>query len=448
MVLEFIDRVAAENPDADAIAWRDEGYSYRWLRRRWHALREELRDHAVAPGTVVMLEADFSPNSVALLLALIEAGSIVVPLTSALAAKRREFAEIAQWELEISIDEDDQAVFRDRDRRADHPVYDQLRASRHPGLVLFSSGSTGASKAAVHDLVRLLEKFKARRHRLRTLSFLLFDHIGGFNTLLYTLANGGCLITVRERSPDAVLEAVARHRVELLPTSPTFINLILLSEAFRRHSLSSLKIVTYGTEPMPLSTLQRFYRLFPEIRLLQTYGLSEIGILRSQSKSADSLWLRLGGEGFETRVVDGLLEIKAASAMLGYLNAPSPFTEDGWFATGDAVEVDGEFFRILGRASEIINVGGQKVYPAEVESVIQEMDNVRDVTVRGEKNPITGEIVCARVTPWEDEPEKVFARRLKRFCSERLERYKVPVKVSLTGEVQYGMRFKRQRRPV
>jgi long-chain acyl-CoA synthetase len=70
---------------------------------------------------------------------------------------------------------------------------------------------------------------------------------------------------------------------------------------------------------------------------------------------------------------DGLLEIKAKSAMRGYLNAESPFTPDGWFKTGDAVEVDGEYIKILGRKSELINVGGEKVYPAEVESVIQLM---------------------------------------------------------------------------
>ena len=95
-------------------------------------------------------------------------------------------------------------------------------------------------------------------------------------------------------------------------------------------------------------------------------------------------------------MVDGLLEIKAQSAMLGYLNAPSPFTEDGWFITGDAVEVDGEYFRILGRQSEMINVGGEKVYPAEVESVLQLMDGVEEVMVNGEENAITGQIVRAK----------------------------------------------------
>ena len=143
--------------------------------------------------------------------------------------------------------------------------------------------------------------------------------------------------------------AIERFQVQILPTSPTFLNLLLLSGAYERHDLSSLELVTYGTEVMPEPTLARLHEILPRVRLLQTYGLSEVGILRSKSKSSDSLWVKVGGEGFQTRIVDGMLEIKAQSAMLGYLNAPSPFSEDGWFKTGDAVEVEGEYIRILGR---------------------------------------------------------------------------------------------------
>src|SRR5438876_941188 len=134
-------------------------------------------------------------------------------------------------------------------------------------------------EAAVHDLTSLLEKFKMLLNRRRTVSFLLFDHIGGVNTMLYSLSNGGCLITLVDRNPDAVLQAVDKHRADLLPTSPTFINLLLLSEAYKRHDLRTLQTVTYGTEPMPESTLKRFHELFPHIALQQTYGLSEVGIL-------------------------------------------------------------------------------------------------------------------------------------------------------------------------
>ena len=445
MFVDFLKSTFAEHRDAEAIVWRDRPYSYGWLLERIGFWSERVAAERIAPGTVVALEADFSPNAVALLLALIEARSILVPLTAAVGAKKPEFLDVAQVEWELSLDADDEVRLARREAAAAHPLYAELRRRGHPGLVLFSSGSTGKSKAAVHDLVGILEKFHARRHARRTIAFLMFDHIGGINTMLYTLSNAGCMVTVEDRSPDGVLRAVEKHRVELLPTSPTFLNLVLLGEAHRRHDLSSLQLVTYGTEPMPESTLRRFHELFPRIELLQTYGLSEVGILRSKSKSSDSLWVKVGGEGFETRVVDGILQIKSRSAMLGYLNAPSPFAEDGWFVTGDAVQQEGEYLRILGRQSEIINVGGQKVYPAEVESVLQGVPNVAGAVVYGEPNPITGSIVCARVSLHSDEDPKEAIRRVKQHCRERLQPFAVPVKVTVVEQVEHTERFKKRR---
>jgi acyl-CoA synthetase (AMP-forming)/AMP-acid ligase II len=435
--------------DTAALVWKDQVFSYRWLSERVGHWTRALDSASVAPGSIVALESDFSPNSVALFLALTGNGCTLVPLAPAVGANRDEFLSIAQADISVRLNQDDAAAIEPLAQTADHPLYQQLRAAGHPGLVLFSSGSTGVNKAAVHDLVPLLAKFKVRRHSLRTVSFLLFDHIGGVNTALYTLSNAGCLIVLSERSPDAVLSAIERHRVELLPTSPTFLNLVLLSGAYQRHDLSSLKTVTYGTEPMPNSTLQRFHELFPQIRLQQTYGLSEVGILRSQSRSSDSLWVKVGGEGFATRIVDGMLQIKAESAMLGYLNAASPFTDDGWLITGDAVDVDGDYIRILGRTSEIINVGGEKVYPAEVESVLQERDDIAEVTVYGERNAITGQMVCARVLPaveLGDGDVSAFIAELKRFARQRLKPYQVPVRIQLSSDVQHSARFKRMRR--
>jgi len=185
--------------------------------------------------------------------------------------------------------------------------------------------------------------------------------------------------------------------------------------------------------------------VLPRVELVQTYGLSELGILRSKSKSSDSLWMKVGGEGFETRVVDGLLEIKARSAMRGYLNAPSPFTEDGWFRTGDAVEVDGDYIRVLGRRSERINVGGEKVYPAEVENTLQAMDGVRDVAVTGERNAITGQVVTARVRLDTAETVAEFRTRMRAFCESRLASFKIPKKVVLDADEIRSDRFKKIR---
>ena len=445
MHIDFLRTRFAESENRDALVWRDEIYSYGFLLKALDDWADKLQREEIADSSIVSIEADFSPSAIALMLALIEKNCIIVPLSQSVDAKKPEFREIAEVEVCIEIDDSDKANIRRRDITPAHDILCGLKSSRHPGLVLFSSGSTGKSKAAVHDFVPMLEKYQVQRHSMRSITFLLFDHIGGVNTLLYNLSNAGCVITVGDRKPETVCRTIEEFEVELLPTSPTFINLLLVSEAYRKYSLSSLKMVTYGTEVMPESTLSRFHKLFPEIRLLQTYGLSEVGILRSKSKASDSLFVKVGGEGFETRVVDGLLEIKARSAMLGYLNAENPFTDDGWFKTGDAVEVDGDYIRILGRKSEIINVGGEKVYPAEIESVLQTMDGVEDVAVNGQPHPITGNIVVAYVKLSSGESLAEFRKRMRKHCAGKLGRFMIPQKVELVESSLHGERFKKMR---
>jgi acyl-coenzyme A synthetase/AMP-(fatty) acid ligase len=442
---DFLLDVCRRNADRDAIVWRSRVYTYAQLLTEIDTANRDLDAAGVRRSEIVSIEADFSPRSVAMMLALIERGSCVVPLTASVENKKAEFRRIAQIERTVTIDDSDRVRVERTGARVDHPILLKVKDSGNPSLILFSSGSTGASKAAVHDFVPLLEKFKVPRNSKRMITFLLFDHIGGVNTLFYALSNGGCIVTVEERTPAAVGRAIQDFKVQILPTSPTFLNLLLLSEAYRQYDFSSLELFTYGTEPMPENTLKRTHELFPGVTLQQTYGLSELGIMRSKSKSSDSLWVKIGGEGFETRVVDGLLEIKAKSAMLGYLNAESPFTADGWFKTGDQVEVDGEYMRILGRRSEMINVGGEKVYPAEVESVISEMPEIADVVVTGEPNAIMGTIVKATVRLKPGVATEGFKQKLQGFCKGKLAGFKVPQRVVVQQEQLHSDRFKKLR---
>jgi len=323
------------------------------------------------------------------------------------------------------------------------PLLDGLRDINHAGLVLFSSGSTGDPKAIVHDFTKLFAKYQTKRPAYRTIAFLPLDHMGGLNTMFHTLFNGGCLIIPQKRNPEYICQLIEEYEIELLPTTPTFLNLLLARKSYEGYDLSSLKIISYGTEPMPQSTLDRLREIFPNVRFQQTYGLSELGVLRSKSKDDGSLWVKIGGEGFQTRVRDGMLEIKADSAMVGYINAPSPFTEDGWFMTQDKVEVDGEYYRILGRDSEIINVGGEKVFPVEVENVIRGMDNVEDVTVYGEKHSIMGNIVCAKVVLKNHDDS--FRIKVIKYCKDKLQAYKIPVKVIVEHKELFNDRFKKIR---
>jgi acyl-CoA synthetase (AMP-forming)/AMP-acid ligase II len=156
--------------------------------------------------------------------------------------------------------------------------------------------------------------------------------------------------------------------------------------------------------------------------------------------------VRVGGEGFQTKVVDGILKIKSDYAMVGYLNAPSPFDAHGWFDTQDLVEVDGEWLRILGRDSDLINVAGQKVYPAEVEQAILEMPNIRDVAVYGEAHPLLGQVVVAKVATVEPETALHLKQRIRLHCADRLAAFMLPTKVLVAEETDfYSARHKKVR---
>jgi acyl-CoA synthetase (AMP-forming)/AMP-acid ligase II len=254
------------------------------------------------------------------------------------------------------------------------------------------------------------------------------------------------VVTVSDRSVSKICEAISKYKVELLPATPSFLNLLIASKMYKNFDLSSLKRITYGTEVMPQSTLDRMFQTFPAVKLLQTYGLSEVGVLHSQSRGDGSTWVRMGGDGFQTRVVDGILWIKSSYAMIGYLNAPSDFDEDGWFNTHDRVEVDGDYFRILGRETDLINVGGQKVYPAEIESVILELENIEDVAIFGEKHALLGQIVVAKILLQTPETLEVVKKRIRVACNARLASYKTPTKVILVESQLHNARQKKIRR--
>jgi len=427
-----------------AVIWKYKSYSYRHILARIDYWRTKLT--FIQSGDIVGIEGDFSPEAIGILFVLIERNAIIAPLDINHINKNEKKYDIAQLQLIIRIKKEDDIEFIQREKIQEvNDFYLLLKEKCVPGLILFTSGSSGQPKAALHDFTKLLAKFTIKRKSLRTINFLLFDHWGGLNTLFHILSNGGTVVIVENRTPDHVCELIDKYKVELLPTSPTFLNMLLISRAYERNDLSSLKIISYGSEPMPESLLTHLNRIFPNLIFQQTYGLIELGVMRSKSEANGSLWVKIGGDGYQTRVVNDLLEIKAESAMLGYLNAPSPFTEDGWFMTGDQVEVDGDYFKILGRKSEIINVGGEKVYPQEVESVILELTELSDVIVYGEDNNLTGKIVCAKVSYQGSELKSDIIKKIKTHCRLKLQSFKVPVKIVLTDLTFESDRFKKNR---
>ncbi len=404
-----------------------------------------LREKEVRQGDAVVLIGDYSLQAVSIFLALIELGCILIPLTPGVHATLAEsLPDVAPgWVIDSTME---MVSISRMKRSAPAPaLYLELHARNAPGLVMFTSGSSGRPKAVVHDFSKLLDKFRTRRPAMITLNFLLFDHWGGLNTLLHALSNLCLVVFPVRRTPESVCELIEKNRIELLPATPSFLNLLLISGAHTRHDLSSLKVISYGAEPMPASTLAGIRKTFPQVDLRQTYGMIELGVLRAKTRAVDSLWVKVGGDGYQLRVVDGILQIKAESAMLGYINAPSPFTDDGYLITGDLVEQDGEWLRILGRQSDIINVGGQKVYPSEVEAVILEHRSVMDTVVYGELHPLTGKIVCADVVLSDGADEIASRKDIVGWCRKHLQPYMVPMKIRFVAGPLQTLRLKRTR---
>lgn len=435
----IIDRMKSSGDDT-AIVTDGKEYSYKDLLGEYENGITFLEDNGIPENSIVALRGEFSPSTIGMMLAIIGKGCVYVPVSTAV-KEPRKYCGIAEVQFYI-----DGGNAEECGSVPEHGILTGLVGQKHPGLVLFSSGTTGDPKAAVHDLVPMLEKYKARGKKIRSLAFLLFDHIGGFNTVMYSIANGGMLVTLRNRSPEEVASCIEKYRLELLPTSPSFLNMMLYSHIYEKYDLSSLRIISYGTEPMPESTLREMHRIFPDVKMKQTYGLSEVGIMRTKSESSDSLWLKIGGDDdHQIKVVDGILYIKSRMSMLGYLNAPSPFDADGWMNTKDRVEQKGEYIRILGRESELINVGGEKVYPAEVESVLLEVPGVKDAVVGKAPNPILGSVVSCRIAADDGADLPELKKAIQRHCAEKLEKFKRPVRIEFQSETFNTARFKRLR---
>jgi long-chain acyl-CoA synthetase len=390
----------------------------------------------VRKGDVVAIIGDFNPSSILTLLRLIDIGVVVVPLTLETRHEHEYFFESALVDVVI-----DGTRVKRRSHNEKHEFIERLRELGHAGLVLFSTGTTGRPKAILHDLTLFLKRFETPRPTLRTINFLLFDHIGGINTLLHTLFNKGVVVAPVSRTVDSILETCRKFNVEVLPTTPTFLRMILMSGAVPSKVPDCLKVITYGTERMDQPTLDDLCKLLPRVDFRQTFGMSELGIVRVKSEARDSLYMKLGGEGVETRVIDGVLQIRSSSRMLGYLNAPSPFDAEGWYDTKDVVEVKDGYYKVTGRISDVINVGGLKFMPSEVERVALQFPCVVLVNATPKHNPITGQHVELFV----QSTSKCIINKdeLISFLKINLQPHMVPKRIFLE-DVAVGHRFKKK----
>lgn len=408
--------------------------SYAQLLSLTQKAQSDLRALNLPEPTVVAVMGEHGPAVVAWLLALESAGHFAVPLAGNPQEFPKKLSEVsAQWL--ITTEGKEWKIYPRVDGAPRHEIFQNLARQKHAGLVLFSSGTSGSPKAMVQDFTQLLSSYENRRsNRLTILALLGCDHIGGINTLFSALSAGALLVVPDSRSIDAAIKSIREHHVVVLPVTPTFLNLLLLSGVT---NLPSLRLITYGTEPMPDSLLHRLRKTFPSVRFIQTFGTSETGIMHTTSPNPDSPFLKIEDETVEWKIIDDELWLKSKTQVFGYLNANNErFTSDGWFRTGDKVEQGPNgTIRILGRFGELINVGGEKVMPTEIESVILTVSGVVDCRVYGEKNAIVGQTVVTEVVAKNDVDLEALRSAIRSTCRSTLSDFKVPSRVNFVNSV-------------
>lgn len=441
----FIEKIS-EGADKTAVIFKEKEYSYETLYQSICKDYEKVKK-VFQSGQVIAIVADYSFESISLFFALHENHNIIVPITTKVQSEIDDRINVSGCDFAVSINDEGWYFKKCEHTNYPHQLVVTLQKESHSGLILFSSGSTGKPKAMIHDLNNLIDTYKDKRGKqLVFLIFLMFDHIGGLNTLLNCLSMNVAMVFPENREPDHVAHLIEKYKVNILPASPTFLNLMLIGECPANYDLKSLRMITYGTEPMPESLLVKLKDAFPKVKFLQTFGTSETGISATSSYSSTSTYLKIDDPNTEYKIINGELWLRSKTQIMGYLNSSMErFTHDGWFKTGDMVEEKDGYIKIIGRNTDIINVGGEKVLPSEVESVLFQMPHVDDCIVYGENNPITGQMVVAKVLYDENVKLSELKKMVVEFCKDRLTRYKIPAKVVKMSGAEFTERFKKKR---
>jgi long-chain acyl-CoA synthetase len=409
-----------------------------------------LRDAGVRVGDRVAVQL---PNGVDWALAFWGAqlsGAVAVPMNTRLAPVESQF---------ILLDAGAAYVVRPGVPLPDgEPGKSPDRQHIDVAALFYTSGTTGRPKGAmtthenfltnVENVIRCRE-LPPDPDQATLISVPLF-HVTGCNSQFLTqLAVGGTSVVMPRFDAAEFLRAIPEHRITLLTSVPTVYELVLRHPDLATTDISSVRTLSYGGAPIAPHLVHRLLEAFPRARLGNGFGLSETAGLATflphdyAAEHADAV-------GFPTPVNDvrldeaddvGELLVRGPNVVVGYWNDPVRTEDtfvDGWLHTGDIARIDDgptytDMVRIVDRAKDMIDRGGENVYSVEVENVLAAHPDVIEVAVVGVPDPVMGEKVGAVVLPRPGVTAETFVPDLIDFARTRLADFKVPQFVRVVG---------------
>jgi len=332
----------------------------------------------------------------------------------------------------------------------------------------FTSGTTGNPKGVIHSHNTTLSTCRTLNEDMRVTEdevFLVYLPLGlnwGYLTLVQALMAGARAVLLDQFSARAALELIQHERATYIPTAPASIIAMLNEPELARFDLSSLRVVITGGASCPVETIRDF-RTRMHGHLIELYGMLETGfhtytrlgddpeaVTGTVGTVSSGLGLRLiDGAGLDVAAgAEGEIAAQGPSVHLGYHKNPTAnaelFTADGWFRTGDLGQFDAAGnVRIVGRLKEMINRGGKKFFPREIEEILYTHPKILHAAVVGVPDPRLGERNCLCVIPRPG--QALTLDEVVDYLKDDVATYKLPETIEIFDELPFTPTGKIQR---
>lgn len=323
-------------------------------------------------------------------------------------------------------------------------------------VTILTSGTTGRPKAARHTWESLSRPVRTSDTEAPQRWLLSYrpQLYAGLQVVLQTFVNHGTLIVPpADATPDAIAELMCSARAEYASATPSYWGRLMLFAARDVLKRIPLKQVTLGGEVVDQQILDALKACFPGARLVHIYATTELGRCFSVTDGfagfPKGFLEQTSADGVQLQIDEGELLVRSANRMQGYDRLACDTSQAGeWFATGDLVEIVGERVYFMGRGSDMINVGGNKVHPLEVEQVIRQVPGISDVRVYAKSSSIAGQLVACDLVIAPGTDQATVRETVVAHCVARLSEAQRPRLFRVVDQVELAQSGKKIRRAV
>lgn len=451
-----------EHPEKTAIIEEDAAVSYDLLLSIIEEIAGDLRLFGIQEGSLIGLRFPNGIAYIAITFAIWEVGAIVVPIGTEL--KNIEVEDICNtMQLNAIIrDEAGEEDLKGKSSLFDIQYFYNKRSSKDHteyiekdiAFIRFTSGTTGVSKGVVLSHRAILERIAAANKTLQisaddTIIWMLSMVHHFVSTIILYLANNATIVIVKKILANSILEITNKSKGSVLYASPFHYSLLASDNSGKM--LSTVRLALSTTVELPDDIFKKFYERY-NLPIVQVYGIIEIGLVcintTEPSKKVGSVGKVLPDYRIRLKNTRNYQHKKHTCGEIlfsgpGFFDAyfspwadASSVMEDGWFDTGDIGWIDDDgYVYLFARKKEIINIAGMKVFPQEVEGVLNLHPDIKESHVYGMKHSRFGELVIADIVP-EENSGKLTGGELIEYCRERLSAYKIPQEIRVVDRIQ------------